>query len=190
MSAVLHITEIDEARANRILNEAVGLNDTYMLHYDSYILDSTRIKISDNANNFAIEDFTNTFPQAGLIIGFNTKIINSRKFKNCSGFFGSLKLLYGITLNESAFEECTGFNGDLIIKNSDSVIGTNAFANCFNFKNVYANVPASKFASNSLLNVGNSFSKLYVSPAYISGYGSIGSTGFRGFSGTLQEWSI
>ena len=71
-----------------------------------------------------------------LTIGENVERIPANMFK-WAAFTGSLIIPNSVTIiGNDAFYECTGFTGNLVIPNSMTTIGDYAFRNCTNFSSV------------------------------------------------------
>ena len=124
-----------------------------------------------------------------LYIPDTVTTIGLSAFRDCTNISGQMTIPLSVSsVGITAFAGCTGLDKDIVIK-GNSIISSNAFQNCTSVKNVYCNMSATNWSTNSLNACGSVTSKLYVTPSYISGYGTVGSTGFRGFPGTLQTWT-
>ena len=122
-----------------------------------------------------------------LAIGENVQVIPNGFLYHRSSFTGGLVIPNSVTsIGENAFESCTGFTGALIIPNSVSALNSSAFYGCTGF---------------SSLNIGNSVTYIGENAFYgCSGFSgsltignavtSIGENAFNGCSGFTGSLTI
>ncbi|MBQ7691163.1 MAG: leucine-rich repeat protein [Muribaculaceae bacterium] len=108
----------------------------YNINSDGESVTVTYEREPDSSNNwisYANASGSLTIPGSVTYNGktYTVTSIGENAFRGCSGFTGSLTILYSATaIGDDAFYGCTGFTGPLYIPNSVTKIGIQGFGGC------------------------------------------------------------